>query len=293
MRLELDRVDVEATLQPVERASMLPPAAFIDPAILAWELRNIYRRRLDLRRPRLRGRRAGLLHHPRGGGGQRPRHRRRGRAAARLPQRLPPPRLPHPRGRGEGSVRKRLRCPYHAWSYDLDGNAARRSSHGRSRGLRPLLLRPARGAQRDRSAASCWSTWAARRGPSRTTSASCSPHLERYRVDGLRRGGLLTYEVDGELEGHRRELQRVPALPRRASGAERAQRLHERRGLLRRRRLVRRLDDPRRGAPRRWAATAATPAPARRSPASTTPTCATSSTWRSSPTRSSRSTLTT
>ena len=40
----------------------------------------------------------------------------------------------------EGSVRKRLRCPYHAWSYDLDGAAARRAAHGRGRGLRPLLL---------------------------------------------------------------------------------------------------------------------------------------------------------
>ena len=37
---------------------------------------------------------------------------------------------------GEGQVRRRLRCPYHAWSYDLEGELARRPAHGRGRGLR-------------------------------------------------------------------------------------------------------------------------------------------------------------
>ena len=46
-------------------------------------------------------------------------------------------------------------------------------------------------------------------------------HLERYRVDALapRRPGRLRGR--GELEGDRRELQRVPALPRRPPGAQR------------------------------------------------------------------------
>ena len=35
--------DLEATLQPLERATMLPPAAFLEPAVLDWELANIFR----------------------------------------------------------------------------------------------------------------------------------------------------------------------------------------------------------------------------------------------------------
>src|ERR1700761_8384633 len=34
--------DLEATLQPLERATMLPPAAFVDDGVLAWELENIF-----------------------------------------------------------------------------------------------------------------------------------------------------------------------------------------------------------------------------------------------------------
>ena len=76
--------------------------------------------RLDLRRPHLRGRRAGQVPGPRARHRQRPDRRRRGR--------LPRAFLNVCRHRGarlveepEGQVRKRLRCPYHAWSYDLDG----------------------------------------------------------------------------------------------------------------------------------------------------------------------------
>ena len=73
-------------------------------------------------------------------------------------------------------------------------------------------------------------------------------HLERYRRrPTCAAPASIDYEVDGELEGDRRELQRVPALPRRPPGAQRAQPLHERRGGRRRGRLVRRLDDPARG----------------------------------------------
>ena len=41
-RLHLDPDEVEATLRPVERASMLPPAAFTDPSVLAWEIENLF-----------------------------------------------------------------------------------------------------------------------------------------------------------------------------------------------------------------------------------------------------------
>ncbi len=146
----------------------------------------------------------------------------------------------------EGQVRKRIRCPYHAWSYGLDGTlVAAPHMDGvedfdfsccgllavRSAVVGGLVLidLSRRGAAIRR----------ARRRPRRPPRALPGARARARRRHRLRGGG--------ELEGHRRELQRVPALPRRPPGAERAQRLHERRRRLRRGRLVRRLDDPERG----------------------------------------------
>ena len=41
--LNLDLHDVEATLEPVERATMLPPRAFVDEGVFEWELDRIFR----------------------------------------------------------------------------------------------------------------------------------------------------------------------------------------------------------------------------------------------------------
>ena len=41
-KLALDPDDVELTLKPVERATMLPPAAFTDESVLAWEIDNLF-----------------------------------------------------------------------------------------------------------------------------------------------------------------------------------------------------------------------------------------------------------
>ena len=41
-KLDLDPEQVEATLQPVERATMLPPKAFTDAAVLEWEIENLF-----------------------------------------------------------------------------------------------------------------------------------------------------------------------------------------------------------------------------------------------------------
>ena len=41
-QLRLDPEQVEATLVPLERATMLPPAAFTAPSVLAWELESIF-----------------------------------------------------------------------------------------------------------------------------------------------------------------------------------------------------------------------------------------------------------
>ena len=52
--LPLDSAQVSETLRPLEQATMLPPAAFTDPAVLDWELEEIFCGGLDLRRARLR-----------------------------------------------------------------------------------------------------------------------------------------------------------------------------------------------------------------------------------------------
>jgi Rieske 2Fe-2S family protein len=117
--LDLDPRDVARTQQPVERASMLPPAAFVDPGVYDWELDQIFRGWVcaghvsAVDEPgkffvRELGTDSVLIV---GGEGGTPRAflnvcRHRGARLVTEP---------------EGQVRKRLRCPYHAWSYDLQG----------------------------------------------------------------------------------------------------------------------------------------------------------------------------
>jgi Rieske 2Fe-2S family protein len=118
--LHLDRAGVEATLRPLERASMLPPAAFADPAVLAWEIEHVFGGWVCL------GHVAALAEPGQwlmreigptsvfamtGADGEvraflnACRHR-----GSRLVEET------------EGAVRRRIQCPYHAWSYDLDGS---------------------------------------------------------------------------------------------------------------------------------------------------------------------------
>ncbi len=42
LRGAVSGTDLEATLQPLERATMLPPAAFLERGVLDWELENIF-----------------------------------------------------------------------------------------------------------------------------------------------------------------------------------------------------------------------------------------------------------
>ena len=118
--LSLDPREVALTQQPVERATMLPPRAFTSPDVFDWELEHIFRewicvghvsavdapgkfvmREIGPDRVVVIGAEDG-----------RPRAflnvcRHRGSRIVEQP---------------EGQVRKRLRCPYHAWSYGLDGS---------------------------------------------------------------------------------------------------------------------------------------------------------------------------
>jgi Rieske 2Fe-2S family protein len=118
--LPLDPAEVARTQQPVERANMLPPAAFVSPEVFAWELDNLFRGWVCVGHvsavdapgkfvTRELGPDSVVVIGAEDG---RPRAflnvcRHRG---ARIVE------------QAEGEVRKRLRCPYHSWSYDLDGS---------------------------------------------------------------------------------------------------------------------------------------------------------------------------
>ena len=113
----------------------------------------------------------------------------------------------------------RLQCPYHAWSYGFDG-ALRNAPHTDGvadfdpacQGLRAVrcavveglvLLDPSGHAP-----------------PAEEHVGDLRPLLERYRLADLRRTTRVDLRGRGQLEGDRRELQRVPALPRRAPRAQ-------------------------------------------------------------------------
>ena len=151
------------------------------------------------------------------------RHARPRRRAPRLRQRLPPPRPPS--SPTASRARETLQCPYHAWTYGLDGRlrAAPRSEEepdfpqdelglvpGRGRHLGAVRLRE-RGA--DRGAA---------RGGARLAAGAgrrARPRRRRARPP-LALGG----RGRGELEDRLRELPRVLPLPGRASRLQRGDR---------------------------------------------------------------------
>ena len=199
MRLELDRVDVEATQKPVERASMLPPAAFVDPDLLVWELGNIFGdgwicagHASAVAEPgsfitREVGEESVMVV---GGEDGRPRafHNVCRHRGSRILE------------REEGSVRKRLRCPYHAWSYDLEGKLRAAPHMDDVEDFDPSCF----GLREVRSAVVgglVLIDLGGEAGPVEDHVGELLPHLEHYSVEGLRRGGLLTYQVRANWKG--------------------------------------------------------------------------------------------
>jgi glycine betaine catabolism A len=190
--LNLDVRDVEATLEPLERATMLPPRAFVDPGVFEWELERIFRGWICVGHP------AGVAEPGAyvmrevgddsvvvmGGADGRPhaflnvcRHR-----GARLIS------------DDEGRVRARITCPYHAWSYGFDGELMGTRHMDGVEDFEP----------------SCWGLIPVRvatlgglvlvdlSGEAPDLGAhvgDLAGHLEHYRVDGLARGGRIAYEV--------------------------------------------------------------------------------------------------
>jgi glycine betaine catabolism A len=197
--LPLDSAQVSETLRPLEQATMLPPAAFTDPAVLAWELENLFcdgwiclGHISQVDEPgkflmRELGRESVVVI---GGEDGRPRafHNVCRHRGARIVT------------DEAGSVNRRLRCPYHAWSYDFDG-ALRAAPHmdgvegfdASCIGLAPvrlstlggLLLVDLGGEAPD---------------PAEHV-GDLLAHLQRYRTETLRSGGKVDYAVAANWKG--------------------------------------------------------------------------------------------
>jgi phenylpropionate dioxygenase-like ring-hydroxylating dioxygenase large terminal subunit len=191
-RLGLDPQELAATLKPLERATMLPPAAFIAPSVLEWELDEVF---------------GGWIcagHHSAvaepgafvmrevgadsfvvvGGEDGRPRafHNVCRHRGARLVE------------ESEGQVRRRIRCPYHAWSYGLDGRLEAapmtegledfdRSCHG----LAPIRVEVVSGL--------VLVDLGGEAPPVTEHVGELAEHLDRYRTAELRRAGERRYDV--------------------------------------------------------------------------------------------------
>jgi Rieske 2Fe-2S family protein len=196
--LTLNPTDVEATLEPLERATMLPPQAFTDPAVFDWELDEIFRGWICVGHASQVAEPGTYVMREIGtdsvvviGGADGATHaflnvcRHRG---ARIVEDV------------EGSVRRRIRCPYHAWSYGLDGE---------------LVAAPHMDGVEDFDT-SCWGLIPVRvatvgglvfvdLGGDAPDAADhvgdLVEHLDRYRNATLERRGRITYEVEANWKG--------------------------------------------------------------------------------------------
>jgi glycine betaine catabolism A len=196
--LDLDPRDVARTLQPVERANMLPPAAFADESVLKWELDEIFRGWICVGHASAVDEPGKFVMREIGpdsvvviaGEDGTPRAflnvcRHRG---ARIVEET------------EGQVRKRLRCPYHAWSYDLDGSL-RAAPH--MDGVEDFDF-ACNGLLGVRSAVIGGLVFIDLSGEApeiEEHAGDLVDHLERYRLADLRLGGATTYEVKANWKG--------------------------------------------------------------------------------------------
>ena len=133
--LDLAPRDVEATLKPLERAAMLPPQAFVDPAVFEWELETIFRGWICVGHASRVAQQGSYMMREIGSDSVIVMGAEDGRPRAFL-------NVCRHRGsrlieEAEGSVRRRIQCPYHGWSYALDGQLGRRPTWTGSRASIP------------------------------------------------------------------------------------------------------------------------------------------------------------
>jgi Rieske 2Fe-2S family protein len=196
--LPLDPRQVARTQEPVERASMLPPAAFADAAVFDWELDNIFRGWVCAGHVSAVDEPGKFIVRELGGDSVVVIAGEDGVARAFL-------NVCRHRGariveQPAGQVRKRLRCPYHAWSYGLDGS---------------LMAAPHMNEVEDFEL-SCWGLIGVRlevvgglvlvdlSGEAPAVDEHVGDllaHLERYRVPALERAEAITYDVRANWKG--------------------------------------------------------------------------------------------
>ena len=202
-------------------------------------------RRLGVRRARAAAGRARPLRHPPDQGRELPLRRRRRGPARTASSTSAATAAPASSSEPEGTMR-RLQCPYHAWCYGFDGSL-KSAPHTEeiedfdpaTSGLNRLRMEEVHGL--------LFADVSGTAGPlaEHLGELHAAPRALPPRRPPARRRDHLRRR--GQLEGDRRELLRVPALPGRAPRAQPPLALHERRGVRGRRRLVRRLDDAHRG----------------------------------------------
>lgn len=197
--LPLDPDEVARALRPLESASMLPPAAFVDEGVFEWEMDHLFSAGwVCLGHVSQVGEQGKFIRREIGadsvvviGGEDGAPHaflnvcRHRG---ARVIE------------QADGRVRRRLQCPYHAWSYALDGSLVAaphmdgvedfdRSCFGlipvRLAVLGGLVLVDLGGEAPDPDA----------------HVGQLIEHLDRYRTADLVSGGRIDYEVNANWKG--------------------------------------------------------------------------------------------
>jgi Rieske 2Fe-2S family protein len=190
--LPLTIAEVHRTLQPLERATQLPGAAFTDDAVLAWELEHLFRREWVC---------AGHIDQLRETGWFA--MVELGAASVLLvadADGLPRAFLNTCRHRGarlidepEGTLR-RLRCPYHAWTYEWDGSLkiapfteGLEDFDAGCFGLHPVRLAVVEGlVLLDLSGEA---------PPPEAHIGALQAHIARYRTGELRRARRMVYDV--------------------------------------------------------------------------------------------------
>ena len=246
--------ELEPTLRPLLEASLLPQRAYVDESRRRLGGAQLLPRRLDLRRPRVRLRRARPVRHRRGG-----RRVAAVRRRARLLQRLPPPRRPPP----HQSARARPAASSARTTRGATASTARSRTRPTRRSSR-ASTRPATACARSaprRSAACVFADPSGEAGPLADHVGSLADHLDRYRTAELRRAARIDYDVKANWKAiveNYSECLHCPGVHPELNRLSHYLSGDDVRGP---RRVVRRLDDAQQGARRRrWRPGGGTPA---------------------------------
>ena len=193
--MRLDPEQVLRTLEPLERATMLPPPAFTDQAVLDWELHEFFGRGW------ICAAHVSAIAEPgawvmreigdqsffviRGKDGvPRAFHNVCRHRGARL--------FEEERGR----TRARITCPYHAWSYGFDGELLGARTTEGLEDFDALLLRARAAARRGRRRAGHGRPRWGVAAPVAEVVGDLAGWLDRYRTPELAVGGERLYEVE-------------------------------------------------------------------------------------------------